>query len=573
MDHAAHDKMRNENRIKRRVLIFSVCVLLLLVCVFAASSSLISLRAQRAAQKRERTKKEQPPRRERDKKEPERDQAGAAAKRSTASVASNTDSAAELGRDIERVIGESRFAFARWGVFAISLRDGRVLYARDADKTFTPASNMKVYTTAVALDLLGADHRWRTSVYSESEPDASGTIKGDLVLYGRGAPDLASRAKRGAPDHLAQLSDDLYKRGVRRVGGQVIGDESYLRGERHGDGWLWNDVQWYFGAEVSALTVNSNETTLTITSANKAGEQAAVKFDTGDDYFSVTNDTRTAERGRPLTIGVTRGLSDNNVRVWGDFAAGGRSYSVRLSAHKPALWAATLFRDALRARGITVEGEARAIDARSRRDGEQPDAPRSSGGIELAYITSRTLGEIVRPTNKESLNLNAELILRSLGKERGEMAPDPDPVRMRIRGDDQAGAAVMRMWLERAGIATDTLALHDGSGLSRLDRVTPEATARLLAAMAKTPSANVFRDSLPISGRDGTLRSRLNRASGRILAKTGTLTYTNSLSGYATTADDEPLAFSIICNDETIKESSTEVIDAIAILLAQYSER
>jgi D-alanyl-D-alanine carboxypeptidase/D-alanyl-D-alanine-endopeptidase (penicillin-binding protein 4) len=144
---------------------------------------------------------------------------------------------------------------------------------------------------------------------------------------------------------------------------------------------------------------------------------------------------------------------------------------------------------------------------------------------------------------------------------------------MRIRGDDQAGTAVVRLWLERAGIATATLALHDGSGLSRLDRVTPEATARLLAQIAKTSSANVFRDSLPVSGRDGTLRSRLNRAAGRILAKTGTLTYTNSLSGYATTADNEPIAFSIICNDETIKESSTEVIDAIAILLAQYSER
>jgi D-alanyl-D-alanine carboxypeptidase/D-alanyl-D-alanine-endopeptidase (penicillin-binding protein 4) len=560
--------MRNKNHSKQRVLIFSVCVSLLLVCgALAASSSFISLRAQkRAAPKRERTKKEKPPR-ERDRKEPPRE---SESKRSTASVASATDSAAELGREIERAIGESRFAFARWGIFAVSLRDGRVLYARDADKTFTPASNMKVYTTAVALDLLGADYRWRTSVYSEADADESGMIKGDIILYGRGAPDLASRAQRGAPDHLAQLADDLYKRGVRRVRGGVVGDESYLRGEPLGDGWLWNDVQWYFGAEVSALTVNSNETTLTITSANKAGDPATIKFDTDVDYFRVINDTRTAAGGSPLTIGVTRGLSDNDVRVWGDFAAGGRSYSVRLSAHKPALWAATLFRDALRTRGITVDGDARAIDARSRLVGEQPEASR---GVELASVNSRTLGEIVRPTNKESLNLNAELILRSLGKERGEMAPDPDPVRMRIRGDDQAGAAVVRMWLERAGIATATLALHDGSGLSRLDRVTPEATARLLAAMAKTSEAFVFRDSLPISGRDGTLRSRLNRASGRILAKTGTLTYTNSLSGYATTADNEPLAFSIICNDETIKESSTEVIDAIAILLAQYSER
>jgi D-alanyl-D-alanine carboxypeptidase/D-alanyl-D-alanine-endopeptidase (penicillin-binding protein 4) len=566
--------MRNKTRSKQRVLILSACVSLLFAFTFAASSSLEGLqRARRGAQKRERAQKE-PPDKVRDRKAPPQREAAPPPKPSqTPAVVSGSDSAVELGRSIDRAITESEFAFARWGVSVVSLRDGRVVYARDADKTFTPASNMKVYTTSVALDMLGADYRWRTSVYADAEPDRDGTIKGDLMLYGRGAPDLGARAERGTPNHLAQLADDLYKRGVRRVRGNVVGDESYFRGEPLGDGWLWNDVQWYFGAEVSALTVNSNETTLTITSANKADAEASIKLDTASDYFHVINDTKTVARGAPLTIGVTRGLSDNDVRVWGDFAAGGRSYSVRLSVHKPALWAAELFLRALRSRGITVDGETRLIDARSRpgsSDGERSD---SSHGVELASINSRTLGEIVHATNKESLNLNAELILRTLGKERGSTAPDPDPARMRTRGDDQAGAAVVRLWLERAGISTGTLALHDGSGLSRLDRITPDATARLLAAIAKTPSANVFRDSLPVSGRDGTLRSRLNRVSGRILAKTGTLTYTNSLSGYATSADNEPLAFSIICNDETISESSTKVIDEIAALLTEYSER
>lgn len=574
--------MRNQIQHKRRAIILSLCISVLLACTFAASSSFIDLYAQKGKKKQEQAKKEKP--RAREKKETSRDAAAKkseeAPKPAEAPPVSNTDSAAELGRNIERAIAESKFAFARWGVSVISLRDGRIVYARDADKPFTPASNMKVYTTGVALDLLGADYRWRTSVYAEAEPDAQGTIKGNLILYGRGAPDLSARAKQKAPDHLAQLADDLYKRGVRRVSGDLVGDESYFRGEPLGDGWLWNDVQWYFGAEVSALTVNSNETTLTITSSNKAGEPAALKLDTAHDRFRIINDTRTATRGAPLTIGVTRGLSDNELRVWGDFAAGGRSYSVRLSVHEPALWAATMFRDTLRARGIAVDGEVRIIDARSRgssnnsNGGGEGEKSGSSRGVELASVQSRTLGEIARPTNKESLNLHAELILRTLGKERGEeFAPDPNPVTMRIRGDDQAGVAVIRTWLERAGIRTSTLALHDGSGLSRLDRVTPEATAQFLAAIAKTSSAGVFRDSLPISGRDGTLRSRLNRAAGRILAKTGTLTFTNSLSGYVTSADNEPLAFSIICNDETIKESSTEVIDEIAALLAGYSER
>src|SRR6185503_16493183 len=115
----------------------------------------------------------------------------------------------ELGKAIDQAIDESQFASARWGVFVMSLRDGRVLYSRDGEKLFTPASNMKIFTTAVALDLLGADFRWRTSVYAAAEPDASGTLNGDLTLYGRGAPDLVSHAQENQSS-LAQLADALY---------------------------------------------------------------------------------------------------------------------------------------------------------------------------------------------------------------------------------------------------------------------------------------------------------------------------------------------------------------------------
>lgn len=480
---------------------------------------------------------------------------------------STSRSAVELGRRIGEAIDGSEFRAARWGVYVLSLRDGRVVYARDAERPFTPASNMKVYTTAVALDALGADYRWRTSVYAEKEPEAPGTINGDLILYGRGAPDLSSQAKKDAPDHLAKLADDIYKRGVRRISGNIIGDESHFRGEALGDGWLWNDIQWYFGAEVSALTINGNESSLTIT-PGKPDEKASVKIENDDTYFRLTNDANTSARGSSLTIGVTRGLSDNNLRVWGDFPATGRSYSVRLSVHNPALWAAKLFREELEARGIKVEGEAKTRDARVA-PGERFDPGRA---VELAFVNSKTLGEIARATNKFSININAELILRTLGRERRDDAPDPDPVRMRIRGDDEAGTSFIRLWLERNGIQTAGLSLHDGSGLSRLDIVTPEATARLHAAIAKSPAARIFRDSLPVAGRDGTLAGRLGATGGRLQAKTGTLSYNNSLSGYVMGADDEPYAFAIICNDETARGSSIAVIDAIARLLADYRE-
>lgn len=535
-----------------------ISAVLLLILTFAASRTFHNSSAQGIAPAEAQVESREAPRESAKAKEP--------------LVVSNTPSASALGRNINRLIDESEFAAARWGVFVISLRDGRVLYARDAQRAMAPASNLKLYTTAVALDLLGADYRWRTSVYAEKEPDKDGTIAGDLTLYGRGAPDLSSSAEQRneGQNSLDQLADELYRRGVRRVRGSIIGDESYFRGEPLGDGWLWNDVQWYFGAEVSALSINDNEINLSVTPSGKGGEAANIRIKPETAYVRVENDTETAERGEPASIGITRGLSDNNVRVWGDFPVGGRGLSARLSVHKPALWAATLFRDALKRRGIEVEGEARMVDARENSEGARIEP---GSALELASVPSKTLGQIVRLTNKESINLYAELLLRTLGKERGMNAPAPDAKKARTRGDDEAGGAVIRQWLESRGVEVEQLALHDGSGLSRLNLVTPEVTARLLGLMTQTPSATVFRDSLPFAGRDGTLKFRLRSVnSNRIAAKTGTLTYTNSLSGYATTGDDELLAFSIICNDETESESSTRIVDAIAASLANYRE-
>jgi len=469
-----------------------------------------------------------------------------------------------LGQKIDRVIDESDLPQARWGVFVMSMSDGRVVYARNNDKLFTPASNMKVYTTAVALDSLGADYRWRTSVYADKQPD-NGNVERDLTLYGRGAPDLRSTRKGEAPS-LDQLAEQLYQFGVRQVRGNVVGDESYFRGELYGLGWQWNDLQWYFGAEPSALTVDENSFELTISPANKFGSTANLAINRNTGFVHLTNNTITAQRDATTTIGINRGLTDNELRVWGEFPVSGRAYSAFLSIHNPALWAATLFKQALIARGIKVDGEARSRDFRV----AESDKFDPQKAIELAHQDSETLGEIVRQTNKESNNLFAELILRTLGKARGASAPDPDPRKNRTRGDDEAGIAVVKSWLDHTAISTRGLAIRDGSGLSRLDLVTPESTARLLAAIARTNSASVFHDSLPIAGRDGTLGGRLRRETGRIFAKTGTLTYDHSLSGYADTKNGEVLVFSIFCNDATGPSDPVRVIDEIAGLLAEF---
>jgi serine-type D-Ala-D-Ala carboxypeptidase/endopeptidase (penicillin-binding protein 4) len=465
----------------------------------------------------------------------------------------------EIAREIDRALAESDLRQARWGIFVMSMKDERVVYAHNADELFTPASNMKVYTTAVALDTLGADHRWRTSVYSDGPADGNGMINGDLTLYGRGAPDLVSKSKGSAPS-LAQFADQLYRAGVRHVRGDIIGDESYFRGELFGLGWQWNDLQWYYGAEPSALSIDENNVELTIAPGEKTGSAASLVVTGDKTYLHLTNNTNTAARDETTTIGIQRGLSNNELRVWGDFPVAGRAYSAFLSVHNPALWAATLFREALVARGIQVDGQARSRDFRA----AENDKFDPQKAVEIAYLESEPLGDVVRKTNKESNNLFAELLLRTIGKERGSSAPDPDSRKNRSRGDDEAGSAVVKSWLERNGIGTSELAFRDGSGLSRLDLVTPATTVKLLQAISRTNSAGVFHDSLPIAGQDGTLGSRLGRVSGKIFAKTGTLTYTHSLSGYATGPNDEVFAFSVLCNDAAGNGNAVTVIDRIA---------
>lgn len=484
----------------------------------------------------------------------------AKARVSTIAVSQQAEDVA-LAREIDHAIEESDLALARWGIFVMSMKDGRVLYSRNGDQLFTPASNMKIYTTAAALDLLGADYRWRTSVYVDKQLDEGGVIDGSLTLFGRGAPDLNSYGKKG----LLSLADQLYQRGVRRVSGNIIGDESHFRGELFGLGWQWNDLQWYFGAEPSALTIDENSLELKIAPAERVGSPASLTLNRETYYLHLINNTMTVARDATTTIGINRGLSDRELRVWGDFPNGGRAFTAYLSVPNPALWAATLFRKALITRGIRVDGEARSRDFRVA-DSEKFDSQKA---VEIASESSGTLGEIVRQTNKESNNLYAELILRTLGKERGASVPDPDPRKNRERGDDEAGTAVVKSWLDQNGIPSQALAIRDGSGLSRLDLVTPETTARLLVAIARTASATVFQDSLPIAGRDGTLGPRLSREAGRVFAKTGTLTYIHTLSGYATTERNEVLTFSIFCNDATGHSSPVRVIDQIVGLVVQ----
>lgn len=446
---------------------------------------------------------------------------------------------AALAKNIDETIDKSEFVDARWGVFVVSLKDGRILAARDAQKLFNPASVQKILTAVVALDRLGADFRWRTRVFSTGKIE-NGTLAGDLVLYGEGAPDLSGES-------IENLVGQLKSKGLQRVKGNIVGDESYFTGDPVGDGWAWNELQWYYGAAASALSINKNLVNVTLDGGRPKAEPPT-------DYVEFSGEVAALENGGAESIGVKRGLGTNKIYVWGE----GRSLDVRVAVHNPARWSARILKDALVKNGIAVEGDARSADWQAKDKFDPANAP------ELAGVDSQTLGEIVRKMNKDSVNLYAELILRTLGKKFGPETADEDPKTRKTRGDDAAGAAVIKKWLRENGVSLqETETVRDGSGLSRLNFVTPETIGRALIAGSRIKAAETFKTSLPIAATDGTLRGRLGRVAGRISAKTGSISYVNALAGYAQRAD-ETLAFVILCNNETRKADSTVLIDAIA---------
>ncbi len=327
-----------------------------------------------------------------------------------------------LREKIGSLLDQPQFIAARWGVLIVT-SNNEIVYERDADKAFTPASNMKLYTSAAALDALGPDFKVETTVYASRAPAKGGILKGDLLLYGRGDTTLSSRFDSGRNplefepaeriSSIEALADDIQKRGIRRITGDVIGDDSYFVSDGLGVGWEWDDAQFYYGAEISALTVNDNVVTFTVTPGRTAGVPPEITVEPQTSYMTIVNEATTVASGTPR-IGVHRPLNSNTVQFFGSMPRGAEKFKVNIAIHDPARFAATLLKEALVRRGIAVTGKARRIDYVAR----MKDPFNPSQLTELAKVQSKSLATMLRIVNKPSQNLHTELLLRQLGGER-----------------------------------------------------------------------------------------------------------------------------------------------------------
>ena len=471
--------------------------------------------------------------------------------------------AASLPQEIDRLIASSSAArTAFWGIQIVDLASGRNLYELNPDHFFVPASNTKLFTTALALTRLGPDFTFQTRVLAEAAPDGEGRIRGSLVLAGGGDPNLSGRTlpyRMGSPAGnplaaLEDLADQVAARGVKRVEGGIVGDDTFYLWEPYAEGWSIDDPQYDYGAPVSALTLNDNTLSLVVRPAAHPGSLAELELYPPLEYYRIDNRIRTTPVGGPRAIRFERDPGGMQLRLWGSIPLRDRPENLLLGIEDPALYAARAFRQALEARGIAVGG---AATARHLFPGDDPSA---LAGVELARRVSAPLLDDLRVTDKVSQNLHAELALRAVGRARRNV------------GSREAGLQELQEFLEEAGVDRASYNINDGSGLARLNLVTPAAIVQLLRFMYASPARDNWISLLPVGGQDGTLSARFGdaAAAGRIYAKTGTLAHVSALSGYARRTDGSWAAFSILVNNYNAHGSDVRgVMDRICTLIVE----
>lgn len=423
-----------------------------------------------------------------------------------------------LAPSLESILKTPDLARSQVGMRVVEADTGRVLFDHNAELPLKPASNMKVMTSAAALSLLRPEYVFNTLFMASARP-VNGVVAGDLYIKGYGSPGLSG-------EQWWLMAREMKARGVERVEGDLVGDDTYFDGQDRPEGWPSHTEDAFYNAPLSALSADYNAITVVVR-PGRMGAAPDVVLTPFASFFKVSNHAVTSSSRSNLRVGRQFDGSQNVIVVDGTIAASSAPSVSYRAVEQPTMYALAAFREAASKEGIVISGV--------NRRGTVPQ-----GAVRLYEHESRTLSDLIRTMNKLSNNYMAESFLKTLG---AETAGPPGTV--------AKGSAAVMSFLDGLGVETRNLVISDGSGLSHADRLTAASlTAVLLGMYRDFESSFEFITSLPIGGVDGTLDRRMvgGPAQRRIRAKTGHLNGVSSLSGYAFTHEGRALAFSILVN-------------------------
>jgi len=469
----------------------------------------------------------------------------------------------ELTAQIQAHLSEPRFDGALWGVKIVSLDSQKTIFESHPDRLMSPASNSKLYTAAMVLDRLGGDYRIVTPILGSKRPNSRGTLRGDLVIAGRADPSWNTRhAGTNFWDLFAPFVVAISNAGVRHITGDLIGDATFLRSPPNGSGWTAGDLEDYYGAEISALTLNDNYTQIAVKPAAKAGEPCGLAVVDPCTGLELDNRTVTTLTNVAKHLEAHRFPGEKLVHIFGNMPVGSEPEMIDTPVPRPAEWFAAALKEALRRNGIKVDGAARAVFWPS---------PAPGAAVKLSEVVSPPLRELVRDFLKPSQNLETDLIFEQTGETTRSTNDAP------WETSEDLALNALDQFLATNGLPASEVHFDEGSGLSRNNLTTANATVALLQFMSKHRDGKDFIAALPLAGVDGTLRRRMKDtpAAQNVHAKTGTLRWANSLSGFVTTAAGEHLAFSLMLNRYAAPpdHKRTADLDDIAVMLAEFSGR
>lgn len=458
-----------------------------------------------------------------------------------------------LQDNLSYVISDPNLFNAQLGLYIESVNSGEIIFAHNEHKLFISASNMKIFTTVTALLKFGPRFTYKTNIYHSNSVN-EGILKGNLIIKGSGDPTLAPRYSNGdSRSFFRDWADSLLSKGIKKIEGDIIGDESYFQTDPLGYGWQWDDEPYWYSAQISALSFNDNCVDVTVVASDNIGEPPDVYLSPPTSYVSIDNKAITTEPDSIRTLSLTRPRLENKIIIRNHIPVNKPKTTRSLSVENPARFFIHVFREVLEEKGIEVLGDLKVATI--------------PGQIDYSDFTmifthqSPPLSEIISIVNKRSQNLYAEQLLVTIAAEYGQQA------------SAAGGIEVVNSTLAQMGITMNEFSMKDGSGLSRFNLISPHSVSLLLRYMSKHEYFPFFYDSLPIAGIDGTLKSKMKNtpAEGNVRAKTGTVGHVRNLSGYVESGNGELFLFSFLVNNYLLPTPSINNLqDRIGNLLATF---